>query len=92
MSQVREIAEKLGAAKKTQAGYICRCPCHDDKKGDSLSIKESVNGNIIFHCFANCDYKDIAAYCVAHNIMPFRKIQHKTEKTTSRIQKSLPIF
>jgi len=84
MSQVREIAEKLGAAKKTQAGYICRCPCHDDKKGDSLSIKESVNGNIIFHCFANCDYKDIAAYCVAHNIMPFRKIQHKTEKTTSR--------
>jgi putative DNA primase/helicase len=37
---------------------VCRCPVHDDKE-PSLSITDGEDGDIIVHCFADCDYRDI---------------------------------
>lgn len=37
--------------------YMVKCPCHDDNKA-SLSITEE-NNQILMHCFAGCDNKDI---------------------------------
>src|SRR5215469_11877575 len=48
------IAQQLGSAKRNGSGWLCKCPCHDDKKA-SLSIADGRNGKIILHCFAGCD-------------------------------------
>jgi putative DNA primase/helicase len=37
---------------------VCRCPTHDDKR-PSLSVKDDENGDVLVHCFAGCDYRDI---------------------------------
>lgn len=55
--RAEEIASALGGKKKTPTGYLCRCPCHEDKQS-SLSIKINEKG-LILHCFAGCDWQDI---------------------------------
>ncbi len=37
---------------------VCRCPAHDDKR-PSLSVNDGEDGDILVHCFAGCDYRDI---------------------------------
>ncbi len=50
-----EIARALGHARKSGAGgYVCSCPCHDDKHA-SLSLNESRDGKPLFRCHAGCD-------------------------------------
>ncbi len=58
MINLEQIANSLGSAKKTAAGFICRCPCHEDKSA-SLSLKESSKGGLIINCFAGCNWEDI---------------------------------
>lgn len=57
---LESIARQLGGAKKTPAGYLCVCPCHDDSaKRPSLSIAEGKNGRVVVNCLAGCGWKDI---------------------------------
>ena len=46
-------------ARKSGAGWIARCPAHDDHN-PSLSIRE-VDGKTLFHCFAGCEQLDVLA-------------------------------
>lgn len=57
MGSLDSLAHSLGGAKKTPEGYLCRCPCHDDKTS-SLSIA-GVGDNVVFNCFAGCKWEDI---------------------------------
>jgi hypothetical protein len=57
MTSIESIANSLGGAKKTATGYLCRCPCHDDKTA-SLSIALGANG-LMLNCFAGCSWQDI---------------------------------
>jgi len=60
MANAERIANALGGAKRTPEGYLCRCPCHDDKSA-SLSLAVSDKGGIVLNCFAGCSWQDIKA-------------------------------
>jgi len=55
---IESIANTLGGAKRTPEGYLCKCPCHDDKTA-SLSITQKEDGTLIYNCFAGCDWQII---------------------------------
>lgn len=58
MSNAQRIAESLGGVKKTPEGYVCKCPCHEDRAA-SLSIKDSASGGVVLNCFAGCKWEDV---------------------------------
>ncbi len=35
-----------------------RCPAHDDRS-PSLSIRDGVDGELVFNCVAGCEWRDI---------------------------------
>ena len=49
-----QIARALGGAARNGRGWVARC-CGRP----SLSLCDGDNGELIVHCFANCDYRDI---------------------------------
>ena len=49
--------ERLEKVRRNGAGYIARCPAHEDDE-PSLSVAQGERW-IIFHCFAGCDRDDI---------------------------------
>ena len=53
-----QIARALGGAARNGRGWVARCCCHEDRR-PSLSLGDGDNGELIVHCFANCDYRDI---------------------------------
>jgi putative DNA primase/helicase len=60
MSDAARIAQALGGAKKTAGQWLCRCPVHDDKN-PSMTIADTEDGGLVWHCFAGCDGRDILA-------------------------------
>lgn len=48
---ITDITQKLSGVKRSQSGFIARCPAHDDGK-QSLSIGES-GGKVVLSCFAS---------------------------------------
>jgi putative DNA primase/helicase len=59
MSAARELARTLGA-RKMGAGYVARCPAHDDHN-PSLSFRDGERGVLLLKCFAGCDWHDVLA-------------------------------
>ena len=51
------IANVLGA-RKVGAGWLARCPAHDDQN-PSLSIKEGEGGRALVYCHAGCDQERV---------------------------------
>jgi hypothetical protein len=60
MGRIQDFLGKLEGVKRTQRGYISRCPAHKDRS-PSLSLKETANGDVLLHCFAGCQFGDIIA-------------------------------
>lgn len=58
-----EIASICGGEKRTNNGWDCKCPAHDDKTA-SLSINEDG----IFYCHAGCKFDEIKAALASLNI------------------------
>jgi|GEM_PF-1978735 len=58
LSDIHAIAECCGRPKRYTRGWMCLCPCHEDRNpscavwydGDRISVK----------CFAGCDSRDVA--------------------------------
>lgn len=59
--KLNEVLPLLKNMKQTGGGgYSTRCPSHDDNK-NSLSVRETADGRILFKCFAECSYQEIVS-------------------------------
>ena len=54
MIDVAKIAESLGGAARSGAGWVCRCPAHEDARA-SLSIAAGDDVELVAHCHAGCE-------------------------------------
>jgi hypothetical protein len=57
---VRRVLSRLEAVRRSGAGWVARCPAHEDRE-PSLSIGIGRAGNVLLHCFAGCAFTDIVA-------------------------------
>lgn len=75
--QLKEVVKKLSGAKRSQSGFIAKCPAHTDEK-QSLSI-DSAGGKVLLNCFAGCrpeqiveamglEFKDLFEGCAPHDL------------------------
>ena len=80
----KNIAYALGSVKELSTGYLCKCPCHDDKTS-SLSIKETKD-EIIVNCFAGCDWQDIKEELKRRNLWEFTPTQAPVKTTPQQPQ------
>lgn len=44
----------------SRSRHLVRCPCHEDNT-ESLSIRQTLDGKILIHCFAGCSFASVAA-------------------------------
>lgn len=57
MTDAHSFTLDLGGKWMGRYGMV-RCPVHDDRR-PSLSVRNDDNGNLRFHCFTGCDYRDV---------------------------------
>ena len=55
-----EFVSRLENAKRSGAGWIAKCPAHDDNRA-SLGVSQGDNGKILVKCYANCEFSAILA-------------------------------
>ena len=61
MSAAARILDRLERVKPTGPGrWISSCPAHDDRS-PSLSIRETGDGRVLVHCFAECETAAVLA-------------------------------
>ena len=60
MTPVELLISKLPGAKKSGAGWSCRCPAHDDQQA-SLSVSAGDDGTALVKCHAGCDTSALLA-------------------------------
>lgn len=70
--QPEELVSKLSGVRPNGAGYIARCPAHDDGR-PSLSIRAGETGRALVHCFAGCTWQSVLA-AVGGGTVPSRRI------------------
>ena len=68
MIDAESIATALGG-KRSGRGYRCQCPAHDGDSTDTLTLTDGDN-QILVHCFAGCDFRDIAAELRKRGLWP----------------------
>jgi putative DNA primase/helicase len=56
---IAETIAKALAARRNGAGWMARCPAHDDRD-PSLSIRDA-DGRVLVHCFAGCEQTRVIA-------------------------------
>jgi hypothetical protein len=44
----------------SRSRHLVRCPAHEDNT-DSLSIRQTLDGKVLIHCFAGCSFASVAA-------------------------------
>ena len=66
----RRLVQALGG-RWTGSSGIARCPSHDDHQ-PSLSIRDGVDGEPVFNCFAGCDWRDVKDALRADGLLPER--------------------
>ena len=63
LTVVPNVAERLLArlerVEKWGTGWRARCPAHDGKSRDSLSVAVADDGRLLIHCFAGCEALEI---------------------------------
>ena len=66
----QEITKALGGRWHGAYG-TARCPAHDDRE-PSLSVRNGVDGEPVFNCFAGCDWRDIKDTLRTRRLLPER--------------------
>ncbi len=51
---ITEVVSKLENVKRSGAGFVARCPAHDDRHA-SLSVNKGDDGRVLLHCHAGCN-------------------------------------
>src|SRR5574344_1263144 len=44
----------------SRSRHLVRCPCHEDNT-ERLSIRQTLDGKVLIHCFAGCTFASVAA-------------------------------
>lgn len=57
---VSQFLEQLESVRQRGEGYRAKCPAHDGKSRDTLSVREA-KGRILIYCFAGCSLEAICA-------------------------------
>jgi putative DNA primase/helicase len=57
---LQSVIARLDGVRKNGAGYMARCPAHDDRT-PSLSVSEGDDGRVLVHCHAGCSVEAITA-------------------------------
>lgn len=85
MITAEKIARSLGKAQRSQSGWTCLCPAHDDHK-PSLSVAEGDSGLILIHCHAGCTQMSVIAALQKRNLWPtfVEKTAHQNPSPTSK--------
>ena len=78
----REITKALGGHWHGSYG-TARCPVHNDRT-PSLSIRDGVDGEPVFNCFAHCDWRDIKDALRARGLLPERGDVHRRAAARQR--------
>lgn len=68
---------RLGGYKRRE-GYLCHCPSHDDKN-PSLSVKETTDGVLLWHCFAGCTFDEVYTALKSRGILGSSLSRRKNE-------------
>jgi hypothetical protein len=55
---IDRVVSNLHGVRQSGAGYIGRCPYHDDSE-PSLAISEGKDGRVLLYCHAGCEFDDI---------------------------------
>src|SRR5262245_57436910 len=58
MLTLAEVARRFQGNRQQGAGWMARCPAHDDAKA-SLSISAGDDNRILLHCHAGCSFEAI---------------------------------
>ncbi len=53
----RSVVKALGGQWGGRHG-MAKCPCHRDRT-PSLKVTDGLDGELVFHCFAGCDWRDV---------------------------------
>jgi hypothetical protein len=77
-----QTARALGGARRNGRGWLARCCSHEDRR-PSLSLCDGDNGELIVHCFANCDYRDILAELRRRGLLDDRRRDFKPMRKAS---------
>jgi putative DNA primase/helicase len=59
MNSIHEIVKAL-AARRSGSSWMARCPAHEDRN-PSLSIRAGRDGQVLVHCHAGCEQRDVIA-------------------------------
>lgn len=57
-SRLDAVLVKLARVRRAGAGYVARCPAHDDHEA-SLSIKLADDGKVLLRCFTGCSFETV---------------------------------
>ena len=68
--KAQEVTKALGGHWHGSYG-TAKCPAHDDHQ-PSLSVRDGVDGEPVFTCFAGCDWRDIKDVLRARGLLPER--------------------
>ena len=51
--------EEKGFDQSGRKQWTAKCPCHEDESEDTLYITDKGDGQLLFKCWADCEWKDI---------------------------------
>ena len=68
MTGAREIVKRLGGHWCGRYG-MARCPAHKDRT-PSLKVSVGPNGDVVVHCFAGCDWRDVKDALRQRSLLP----------------------
>jgi putative DNA primase/helicase len=80
-ASLEEIAQALGG-RRSGAGYVCHCPAHDDRT-PSLSLTESPEEKLLFHCHAGCPQEAVISAMRDMGLFPEGGILSSRSRTLS---------
>ncbi len=69
MLDAKTIAQALGRAGRSGAGWKCLCPAHDDRN-PSLSITDSGDGRVLVHCHSGCASESVITVLKDRGLWP----------------------
>ena len=67
MSKFQLIAAALGGRRAGQNSFTAKCPAHEDHT-PSLSLTDTSDGLVLWHCHAGCSQADVRAALVARGL------------------------